>query len=147
MSSDSTITLASPLPKRRAFSLTPLADALFQVLVFFMLSGSLASYASLPLRNATLTARDGRGDPVQGATVEATETAVWTVGRDLIIANGQRFPFARLPALATALKAQKTSHVLLIARKDAQVQTITDVLEALTVHGITSVQIAQGDAR
>ena len=96
------IRLTAPLPPHRPFNLTPLADALFQVLVFFMLSGSLASYASLPLRNATLATRNGTATPTPAPTVEAARTAVWTIGASRIIANGQRFGFDRLPALTQA---------------------------------------------
>ncbi|MFI0396744.1 ExbD/TolR family protein [Paracoccus jiaweipingae] len=138
------VRLTAPLPARRPFSLTPLADALFQVLVFFMLSGSLASYASLPLRNAALATRGGAGTPTPDPTVEAARTAVWTIGASRITANGQRFGFDRLPALAQALKAQQTPNVLLIARPGARVQDMVDVLQVLSAQGITAIHIAGG---
>lgn len=47
------------LPKstrRYAFSLTPLADAMLQLLIFFMLSSSMAAYSLLGLNSAAAPA-------------------------------------------------------------------------------------------
>ena len=45
-----------PVRRRRsvAFSMTALADVLFQLLIFFMLSANLAAYSLLPLRSGAL---------------------------------------------------------------------------------------------
>ena len=40
--------------RRYRFSMTPLADVMFQLLIFFMLSANLAAYSLLPLRSGAL---------------------------------------------------------------------------------------------
>jgi biopolymer transport protein ExbD len=40
------------LPRRYKFVLTPLADAMFQLLIFFMLTSSLAPYSLITLKTA-----------------------------------------------------------------------------------------------
>ena len=39
-------------PRRYKFAMTPLADAMFQLLIFFMLSSSLAPYSLITLKTA-----------------------------------------------------------------------------------------------
>ena len=51
------------LPRRERrvsrFSMTALADVLFQLLIFFMLSSNLSAYAMLPLRSGALQSEGG----------------------------------------------------------------------------------------
>lgn len=141
------------LPRRQrryGFALTPLADAMFQLLVFFMLSANLTPYSLLGIKAGTI----GGGTPgsqaaageQQGSTpaLAAGETAIWSVSRDSIVANGQRFGFDALPKLAEAMQAAGTARVLLVTRQEAQVQGLVSVLEVLAAQGITDVQIADG---
>lgn len=133
-------------PRRYGFALTPLADAMFQLLVFFMLSSNLAPYALLPLRSGAIGgtgASAGNGD-AEGPALAAGQTAIWSVSRDSLVAGGQRFGFDRLPDLAVALQQAGTAQVLLVTRPDAQVQGIVTVLETLATHGIVDVQVARG---
>lgn len=138
------------LPRRAPnykVALTPLADAMFQLLVFFMLSSNISPYALLPLRSGALAgggAGEGAGGtaPPATAAVDPGQTAVWTVGREVVVAGGQRFGFDRLRDLAGALAAAGTARVLLIARADAQVQGLVQVAEELARQGVTDVQVA-----
>jgi len=50
-------------PARYRFVLTPLADAMFQLLIFFMLSSNLAPYSLLTIRSGTT------GDPAGASSV------------------------------------------------------------------------------
>ena len=138
--------LGLPRRERRAvrLSMTALADVLFQLLIFFMLSANLSSYAMLPLRSGALQGEGGTDTPGAGTAVTGSETtAVWTLNIDGITASGQRFGIDRLPALAKALVAQKTQHVLIVLRPDVPLQDVVTVLEVLSAHGIGSVQIAE----
>ncbi|RCW87047.1 ExbD/TolR family protein [Paracoccus lutimaris] len=137
------------LPVRRrkgvAFSMTALADVLFQLLIFFMLSSNLSAYSMLSLRSGALRG-DGGGEAPASASTAVTETsatAIWTLNPDGIVASGQRFGLDRMQALADALALQQTRHVLIILRPDVPVQNVATVLELLSAHGITSVQIAE----
>lgn len=136
------------LPRRRrhyGFALTPLADAMFQLLVFFMLSSNLTPYSLLPLRAGALAspgAAPASADGPEATPMSAGDTAIWSVSRDSIVAGGQRFGFDRLADLAGAVQAAGTARVLLVTRSEAQVQGVVSVLEALAARGITDVQIA-----
>lgn len=147
--------LQLPASRRRyGFSLTALADAMFQLLIFFMLSANLSSYALLDLRGggirdqsapdaATLPEPDSAPPPA--TLTEAAETAIWSVHPDAIVSGGQRFGLDRLSELTAAMKAAGTPQVLLVTQDGVRVQTLVTVLEALAAGGIGSVQVASGE--
>ncbi|NHF73860.1 ExbD/TolR family protein [Paracoccus xiamenensis] len=135
--------------RRYRFSMTPLADVMFQLLIFFMLSANIAPYSMLDLRTGGLSGGGGSPDPQSatdpGRTTDIRSTAVWTLDpAGTILASGQRYDPARLPALADALLAQGTRDVLVVLRRDVAVQQLVTVLQTLAARGITSVQIASG---
>ena len=132
---------------RYAFVLTPLADAMFQLLIFFMLSSNLAPYSLLTLKSGAGPGAAG-ADPAGAADLPeiaqpAADAAIWTVTAGEVIAGGQRFGPDALADLASALAAQPDPTVVLILRGGAQVQDLSNVLEALTAAGVQSVQIAE----
>ncbi len=131
--------------RRYSFALTPLADAMFQLLIFFMLSSGLAPYSLLTVQSGP--GETTLGDGGQTADAPPPETlpeaaAIWSIENGMIVASGQRFGFDLLPELTSALKAAETPRVLLIARPEAQVQDLVQVLEALSAAGIEAVQLA-----
>ncbi|WP_018001524.1 biopolymer transporter ExbD [Paracoccus sp. N5] len=136
-------------PRRRGFfAMTALADVLFQLLIFFMVSASLVSYSLLPLRSGALRdsggAAAGEEAPQAGTTLtEARATAVWTLNPGGITASGQQFTLSGAAALAEALAAQGTRNVLIVLRPAVPVQDLVQVLEILSARGIDSVQIAE----
>lgn len=140
------------LPQRKAryrFSMTPLADVLFQLLIFFMLSSNIVPYSMLTLRSGGLEGGNAATEETEAEvlTTDASATAVWTLHLDGLVAGGQRFALERLPSLADALAAQGTRNVLIVVRSDVHVQQVTTVLETLAARGIESVQIANGGAK
>ena len=136
--------------RRYRFSMTPLADVMFQLLIFFMLSANIAPYSMLDVRTGALsggggTTPDPDSETQPGRTTDIRSTAVWTLDETgTILASGQRFDPARLPALADALTAQGTRDVLVVLKRDVAVQQLVTVLQTLAARGITSVQIASG---
>lgn len=136
--------------RRYRFSMTPLADVMFQLLIFFMLSANIAPYSMLDVRTGALsggggTTPDPDSETQPGRTTDIRSTAVWTLDETgTILASGQRFDPARLAALADALTAQGTRDVLVVLRRDVAVQQLVTVLQTLAARGITSVQIASG---
>ena len=136
--------------RRYRFSMTPLADVMFQLLIFFMLSANIAPYSMLNVRTGALsggggTTPDPDSETQPGRTTDIRSTAVWTLDETgTILASGQRFDPARLPALADALTAQGTRDVLVVLKRDVAVQQLVTVLQTLAARGITSVQIASG---
>lgn len=134
---------------RYRFALTPLADAMFQLLIFFMLTSSLTPYSLLTVRTGAApgdAVSDPGADPTDQDPVLPGENAqFWTVAEGQITANGQDFTRDQLPALAAALAQNAQAEVILIMDASAQVQDLTSVLEALTAAGVASVQMARMD--
>ena len=119
--------IMQPRPASRyRFALTPLADAMFQLLIFFMLTSSLTPYSLLTVRTG-----EAPGDAVADPTADPTEqppvlpganAQFWTVTEGQITANGQTFTLDQLPALAAALGQNEEPEVILIMQPDARVQ-------------------------
>ena len=141
------------LPERRRsyrFALTPLADAMFQLLIFFMLSTSLTPYSLLTVQSAqapqtqqAAAAGQAQDAPEQPAASPQPDVALWTLEAETIIAGGQRFDFDALPDLAQALGAPGVpAAVILIVRPSARVQDITTVLATLRAAEVGSVQVS-----
>ena len=131
--------------RRYRFALTPLADAMFQLLIFFMLSSSITPYSMLTLQShAAATDTPGLGSE-PGAEPAANplpgEAALWNIENGEVIVGGQRFGFDSLADLAGVLRDQGTADVYLLPRQSAEVQDIVSVLEALSTAGIDAVQI------
>jgi len=129
-------------PRKYKFVLTPLADAMFQLLIFFMLSSSLAPYALMTIRSGS--SGDFANTPGEANDTTATtfaDVAIWNITEDGITVSGQAFGFDALPSLTAAMANQDTT-ILLILRETAVVQDLARVVEALTSAGITVVQIA-----
>lgn len=138
-----------PSTRRYRFTLIPMADVMFQLLIFFMLSANMTPYSLLAIRSGTLSGpsspdvtRPGAADDIRRSN--PMTTAVWSFGADSIVANGQRFALNRIPELAEALKQQATPEVLLISRPGATVQTLVSILEILADQGIATVHVANG---
>lgn len=141
------------LPERRRqykFALTPLADAMFQLLIFFMLSSGLTPYSLLTLQSAAgdvsneLPAGAGN-EPSDAQAPEPAEQALWTIDAETVIVGGQSFGFDALDDLAGSLGvAGAPAEVLLIIRNTAQVQDLTTVLARLTAANVTAVQVSTG---
>jgi biopolymer transport protein ExbD len=131
-------------PKRYRISLTPLADAMFNLLIFFMLSSNITPYSLLALKGAVTLPGDGAGDGTGAAQPAGADAAVWTVTKGQIIANGQPFAMDQADDLTQILMQAGTQNIVLIVRPEAEVQDLTSVLEALSAGGITQVQLAGG---
>ncbi len=133
-------------PRRYKFVMTPLADAMFQLLIFFMLSSSLAPYALMTIRSgAAGDVANTQGDTADSAATSFADIAIWSVSAEGVTVRGQAFGFDALPELTAAMPTDDSS-VLLILRDSAVVQDLARVVEALSAAGITNVQIAGGTA-
>lgn len=138
-----------PRPRRRyRFALTPLADAMFQLLIFFMLSSSLTPYSLLTMQSAP--APGGAAGAAASPSPEAAApgasgaTALWRLEAGQVVTGGQRFDFAALPDLGAALNVTGAppAQVILLITPGARVQDVATVLAGLTAAGISAVQLA-----
>nr|WP_275297034.1 biopolymer transporter ExbD [Jannaschia sp. Os4] len=121
-----------------------MADAMFQLLIFFMLASSQVPYSLLTLKPGT-PAGAAAAAPSE-APAPVGETALWSIDSGAVVAGGQRFGFDALPDLAGALVAAGTERVVLVARPTARVQDLVAVAEALTGAGIPSVAVTRAGA-
>lgn len=117
--------------ERVKFALTPLADIMFQLLIFFMLSTSLAPYALLPI--------SGPVEPEAGAAPEprpqtqsdtsAPAQALWHLEKDQIRAGSATILLEDLPAALEALKAEQIDDIVLFVTARAEAQDLATVME------------------
>lgn len=132
--------------RRYGFSFTPLADAMFQLLVFFMLTSSLAPYSLMTLTPGTAGNIDAAGDaPEVLQNTPAQETvAIWSVGRGTLRAGGEQIALANIRDLVAPLNEADVDRVVLLTGRSATVQDVATVLEALTLSHVPTVQVVAG---
>ncbi|WP_308917902.1 ExbD/TolR family protein [Jannaschia sp. LMIT008] len=128
--------------RRYRFALTPLADVMFQLLIFFMLTSSVAPYSLLPIARGEPPGQ-GRGaaGPAQAGGGPA---AIWQVEGGAVVAGGQRFGLDALPDLADAVRRADTSRVLVVTGAGARMQDVAAVLEALIAADVPNVRLFDG---
>ncbi|WP_415919108.1 ExbD/TolR family protein [Tateyamaria sp. SN6-1] len=143
-------------PRRYRFALTPLADAMFQLLIFFMLSTSLTPYSLVTLSTTADEAEETEaeaepaGPEDENAEREAPEAVsdsgvtIWNIGNGTVASNGQVFDIEQLPSLAEAIGSQDDpGEVVLVVGEEARVQDVASALEALDSAEVEAVQIAR----
>lgn len=138
-----------PLPsraraRRLAVPLTPLADTMFQILIFFMLASNLTPYSTLRLQSGGAVADGAGGAGAGDDPAGASGTVLWTLEPDGLRVAGQLFALDAVPDLAHALPPD--AQVVLILRDRTRVRDVAGVLERLTGSGIAAVRIAAGGA-
>ncbi|MEL6564200.1 MAG: biopolymer transporter ExbD [Pseudomonadota bacterium] len=147
-------------PRRYRFALTPLADAMFQLLIFFMLSTSLTPYSLVTLRTTPDEAEEAeaQADPAgpedENAEAPAPDAVsdsgvtIWDIGNGTVTTNGQVFDIDQLPSLAEAIGSQDDpGQVVIIIGGAARVQDVASALEALDSAEVEAVQIARTRSR
>lgn len=146
--------LKQPLPQRKPayrFALTPLADAMFQLLIFFMLSTSLTPYSLITLRSnadapteeaaAPGSAVDETAQP-DGSAAEDGRIRIWTLGFEVVTTAGATYEPEQLRDLAEAVSEQRdVGPVILIVTATARMQDVAAAMEALRSADIADVQI------
>jgi len=133
-------------PRRYAFALTPLADAMFQLLIFFMLSSSLSPYSLIPLSGGPAWQSDLTGEASSAipAPDVGAQVLVWHLARGTLRAGAQTISLDDLPGLMPELLASGVAQVLLFPSRAATVQDIATTLEVLGSNGIDKVQLVSG---
>ncbi len=142
-------------PRRYRFALTPLADAMFQLLIFFMLSSSLNPYSLITLRSGAQVAVESEAGteqaaeapPAEDVQVVSIDTVIWEIDLKAVITPAGVFDPEDLFDLAEAIGTDEApTDVVLIVRPTAQVQDVAWVLEALQTANIRSVQVTRAGA-
>ena len=135
-------------PRSYGFALTPLADAMFQLLIFFMLTSSLTPYSLLPVQSGTATETpEAGGDDTATAPPAAgppQTTVTWTLEPGRIVVGGQAFDMDQRDLLAEQLAQGGTTEVVLLVSDTALVQDVATVLSWLSTTTVLSVRVAGG---
>ena len=127
-------------PRRQyGFALTPLADAMFQLLIFFMLSSTLSPFSLMTLTSGQI------GDEAASPPATAqTDTPIWQLSRGQVRIAGATVALQDLTEFAKRLAAQGTSDVVVLPTQSATVQDVASVMEALGAAGIDRVRLMAG---
>lgn len=134
--------------KTRGFALTPLADIMFQLLLFFMLTSALAPYALLPLGAPAGSSDQSEAQAAQslaqtpGTLAEAQ--AVWHLGRDEIRSGQVRIALDLLPQALDGLQADGIRDLVVLVTGAAQAADLARLLEAVQQADITRLQLVGG---
>ena len=150
------VLISDPRGKRNyTIALTPLADVMTQLLIFFMLTSNLTPFSMLTVQSGQETPQAETPAPLSDTPAPAEPSpdgedpavagqALWTVEPGGIVIGRQRFDLSLLPQLAQALRDAGDDRVVLTVAEGARVQDIVSVLEALNDVQIEAVQIARG---
>lgn len=134
-------------PRSYGFALTPLADAMFQLLIFFMLSSTLSPYSLIALTGGAPAGQStisGQADATADAPKPDQALVIWHLSRGHVRAGDESLPLEDLATLVPALLAKGTTEVLIFPTRSATVQDIATVLEVLGSRGVSKVRLVAG---
>ena len=123
--------------KRLSFALTPLADAMFQLLIFFMLSSSLAPYSLITLKAA---AAPVEAEAVVPQLAPATPV-IWQIVQGGVRVGQEVVPMDEVADRALAFAQGGGDALVVFVGRAATVQDVATVTEALTLARISRVQL------
>lgn len=145
--------------RKHRVSFTPLADAMFQLLIFFMVSSSLTPYSLLLLRSGEAdlsTQQPATGS--SGGADQALDSVLWELRNGAVVFENERFPIVHGSDIVLDPADEDEQRFLdLAARSEnlrvtvalcpqATVADMTRALEALTVAKAAEVRLARLDA-
>ena len=131
-------------PRRMVFALTPLADVMFQLLIFFMLSTTLAPYALVPLSAAAASDAPGAPparDEAPSATPAPARGLIWHVAAGRIREGATSHPIATLPDLLARHVSDGIEEIMIFAAPDARTQDLATVLEEARLAQVPRVRL------
>lgn len=142
-----------PEPQRNyRFALTPLADVMFQLLIFFMLTSNLLPYAFLTLKSAPANGASGgtaaAAEQASASAALGSDRAVWVIAAGQVAVGGVTLEMAAIDTLVAGLATvENFAGVLLVLSETARVQDLAEVLASLEKADVSLVAIAREAAR
>ena len=124
--------LRSPRGRGARFSLTPLKDVIFLLLMFFMLSSSFAPFGLLDVSSVAEDGGEEAADSVAPAA-RIVSGATLRISRGHVTAGRQTIALDELPDAIAALAASGIDSVTLLTTRSARVQDVVTTLEAFKV--------------
>lgn len=137
------IQLLRPRRKRGFLALTPLVDVIFLLLIFFMMSSQIAPYSLIVLGTVEVEGASAPATGVLQAPAPAVSPLVLRVSDGRVAMAGGQIGIDELAAAARELVRQGIETFLIIPGRDATVQDIVSVLEALKAAEAASVTVVK----
>lgn len=146
MSAQHTTSLLLPARARpRSFALTPLADVMFQLLLFFMLTSALAPYALLPLGLPAGSLSDRQGQTAAALPdtpgAQADAQAIWHLGADEVRSGAVRIALDQLPGALVELQSDGIVDLIVFVTRPARTSDLVTLVEAVQQAGIARLQL------
>ena len=132
-------------PQRR-IALTPLVDVIFLLLIFFMLTSQIAPFSLISFKAQEAPAAFDRPDEAQDPTARTQPASVVlvTVMNGGVSVEGSLTPAEKLDDLMADLRKRGFSAAIIAPRRDARVQDLISVLEAVKKASFATVSIRSG---
>jgi len=136
--------------RRRGFALTPLADVMFQLLLFFMLTSALAPYALLPLGAPAQPGGQGQAEATRPPAAETPDPppdasrVVWHLGRGELRAGSARITLDLVPRALEDLRDAGLSDLVVFVTSTAHTADLTALVEAVRAARIAQLQLIGG---
>jgi biopolymer transport protein ExbD len=137
------VVLRTTRRKSAGFALTPLADVMFQLLLFFMLTSSLAPYALLPMGGPESEGSANRSQ-AQVVTDAAPAQAIWHLGHKEIRSGQVRIALDLLPQALEELRADDIRDLVVLVTQSAQVSDLAYLLEIAGKADLMRLQLVGG---
>jgi len=120
--------ISEPLPPRRRFSLTPLIDVIFLLLMFFMLTSTFSRFADLEMARQSTSASEAALPPISSPA--DLRGAIVSVSADARVRiNGAVTPLQDIAGKLDGLYDQGARTAIVVADFSATVQDLVSVLE------------------
>lgn len=141
-----------PVRKRTyRVALTPLADAMFQLLTFFMLTTSLTPFSLITIRSSQeapaaeevgVENHDGEADGQGNVQDTVGNLVIWELEDGMVNANGTRFERDQLGELSEALASNAGEvSVQLVVGLTARIQDVASAMAALSAAEVHKVEL------
>jgi len=120
--------ISEPQPPRRRFSLTPLIDVIFLLLMFFMLTSTFSRFADLDMARQSTSAGEAAVPPLSGLT--DLRGAIVSVSADARVRiNGAETALEEIAGKLDGLYDRGARTAIVVADFSATVQDLVSVLE------------------
>ena len=127
--------LRAPLKKAASISITPLIDVVFILLLFFMLSSTFQGEKQIEMNSS----------PLGGQTKEQKNMHKLLLDIDnKIFIDGVKYPLdSKEFEKHVVLFAKSNGQITLVANPEVKVQNFIQLVDCLTVNGITNLTISK----
>jgi biopolymer transport protein ExbD len=120
--------ISEPLPSRRRFSLTPLIDVIFLLLMFFMLTSTFSRFADLEMARQSTSAGEQAVPPLSGPA-DLRGAIVSVSGDARVRINGAATALDDIASTLDGLYDRGARTAIVVADVSATVQDLVSVLE------------------